>query len=691
MDIQVLDEETIINALIDEMLDNYIPECIFIKKGRYLLRDVIKGKWEDVKLENYEYNQKLKSDFHYLNQRIRYLMERIKNNNLDAVKKVNKLTNIIYKKSKDYNYIHNFNLYGDAFRNLNNVDDVLNKYLIVKRAEYTGLNGNSFHNENIHNCIGELTFLGEYLYKEKLNKYLLDYESMLELLSTYDKRIQKLTAKTESNILNLYRYIVNHTSSNLVISHVEYLDNDEGKYEIGVLGLDHKNLVFYCDGFKITNILKDKKIEMYTEVDVDCVHIRLNKDIVFTLYGIEHLKNYEKLIKYLNVNFQLTLHQSVNLEKGNIYADKLAHEDCDNNGICSDNKNKNKYKNKYKTKDIESNQSNVNYTSKNKSISDLNLEISRLKRKWTSDLVCILNKILDIWKIEAIYGNDEFKILFYNFIEKYSGDIYLDKDKLLYLEKNQIDNSQVEEIKHYKNSYLDLFIRLILKKVGAKENTDNFNTVWKIFKKYMVKYYSNSFKMRYEDKIIEDIDLDIDDIIANYIQIPNIDYIDNRNISLLMYYLIYNKKINYNDNEHYFYNLNVWLEKYISRKLEEKRLYNFEMQILNYSNDPTKDNAREKEESINIEGLTVQERIEMYLDNNKSLGKRERKILELFTRATSYTEADIQEICNKDGIRFISKSVMVFMQDFISKLNNEGHDWIGFKVVGMSTYEYYLK
>ena len=33
MDIQVLDEEMIIDALIDEMLDNYIPECIFIKKG----------------------------------------------------------------------------------------------------------------------------------------------------------------------------------------------------------------------------------------------------------------------------------------------------------------------------------------------------------------------------------------------------------------------------------------------------------------------------------------------------------------------------------------------------------------------------------------------------------------------------------------------------------------------------------
>lgn len=307
MDIQVLDEEMIINALIDEMLDNYIPECIFIKKGRFLLRDVIEGKWEETKLENYKYNQNLKSDYLYLNQKIRYLMERIKNNNLDAIKKVSKLTNLIYKKSKDNNYIYNFNIYGDVFGNLNNVDDVINKYLIVKRAESAGLKGNSFRNENIHNYIGELTFLGEYLYREKLNKYLLDYESMLELLSTYDRRIQKLTAKTESNLLSLYWYIVKHTSSNLVISYVEYLDNDEGKYEIGVLGLDHKNLVFYCDGFKITNILKDKKIEMYTEVDVDCVHISINKDIVFTLYGKEYLKNYERLRNYLNVNYQLIL------------------------------------------------------------------------------------------------------------------------------------------------------------------------------------------------------------------------------------------------------------------------------------------------------------------------------------------------------------------------------------------------
>ena len=87
---------------------------------------------------------------------------------------------------------------------------------------------------------------------------------------------------------------------------------------------------------------------------------------------------------------------------------------------------------------------------------------------------------------------------------------------------------------------------------------------------------------------------------------------------------------------------------------------------------------------------SVKEQIENYIENN-SLSKKEKRILELFLRASSYTDSEIQEICNEDGIRFISQSVMAFMQDFISKLNNEGHDWIGFKVVGMSTYEYYLK
>ena len=87
---------------------------------------------------------------------------------------------------------------------------------------------------------------------------------------------------------------------------------------------------------------------------------------------------------------------------------------------------------------------------------------------------------------------------------------------------------------------------------------------------------------------------------------------------------------------------------------------------------------------------TVKEQIEYYIDS-QNLKRKEKRILELFLRASSYTDSEIQEICNSEGIRFISQSIMAFMQDFISKLNNEGHDWIGFKVVGMSTYEYYLK
>ena len=87
---------------------------------------------------------------------------------------------------------------------------------------------------------------------------------------------------------------------------------------------------------------------------------------------------------------------------------------------------------------------------------------------------------------------------------------------------------------------------------------------------------------------------------------------------------------------------------------------------------------------------SVKEQIEYYLENQE-LNKRERKILELFLNASSYTDSEIQEICALEGMRFVSKSVMKFMEDFIKKLNEQGHDWIGFTVVGMSTYEYYLK
>ena len=88
--------------------------------------------------------------------------------------------------------------------------------------------------------------------------------------------------------------------------------------------------------------------------------------------------------------------------------------------------------------------------------------------------------------------------------------------------------------------------------------------------------------------------------------------------------------------------------------------------------------------------ISVKEQIKNYIDNS-NLNKKEKKVLELFLKASSYTDSEIQEICKEDGIKFVSQSVMAFMQEFISKLNKEGHDWIGFKVVGMSTYEYYLK
>ena len=86
----------------------------------------------------------------------------------------------------------------------------------------------------------------------------------------------------------------------------------------------------------------------------------------------------------------------------------------------------------------------------------------------------------------------------------------------------------------------------------------------------------------------------------------------------------------------------------------------------------------------------VKDQIKHYI-NSHDLKEKEKRILELFLKASSYTDFEIQEICSSEGIRFISQSVMKFMQDFISKLNNEGYDWIGFRVVGISTYEYYLK
>ena len=87
--------------------------------------------------------------------------------------------------------------------------------------------------------------------------------------------------------------------------------------------------------------------------------------------------------------------------------------------------------------------------------------------------------------------------------------------------------------------------------------------------------------------------------------------------------------------------------------------------------------------------VPIKEQIEKYM-KEKDLSKKE-TILKLFIRASSYTDGEIQEICREEGIRFISKSVMKFMEEFIEKLKADGHDWIGFRVVGMSTYEYFLK
>lgn len=87
---------------------------------------------------------------------------------------------------------------------------------------------------------------------------------------------------------------------------------------------------------------------------------------------------------------------------------------------------------------------------------------------------------------------------------------------------------------------------------------------------------------------------------------------------------------------------------------------------------------------------SVKKQIADYI-NSQNLKEKEKRVLELFLKASSYTDSEIQEICSSEGIKFISQSVMAFMQSFISKLNSQGHDWIGFKVIGMSTYEYYLK
>lgn len=87
---------------------------------------------------------------------------------------------------------------------------------------------------------------------------------------------------------------------------------------------------------------------------------------------------------------------------------------------------------------------------------------------------------------------------------------------------------------------------------------------------------------------------------------------------------------------------------------------------------------------------SIQQQLMSYIDRN-DLSKKEKKVLELFMKSKQYKDSEIQEICAKDGIKFITESVMKFMEKFILKLQAQGYDWIGMRVVGLSTLEYYLK
>ncbi len=86
----------------------------------------------------------------------------------------------------------------------------------------------------------------------------------------------------------------------------------------------------------------------------------------------------------------------------------------------------------------------------------------------------------------------------------------------------------------------------------------------------------------------------------------------------------------------------------------------------------------------------IQQQLMAYIDKN-DLTKKQKKILELFMKSKQYKDSEIQEICSKEGIRFITESVMKFMDKFTSELQTQGHDWIGMRVVGLSTLEYFLK
>lgn len=87
---------------------------------------------------------------------------------------------------------------------------------------------------------------------------------------------------------------------------------------------------------------------------------------------------------------------------------------------------------------------------------------------------------------------------------------------------------------------------------------------------------------------------------------------------------------------------------------------------------------------------SIQQQLMSYIENN-DLSKKEKKVLELFMKSKQYKDSEIQEICAKENIKFISESVMKFMEKYILKLQLQGYDWIGMRVVGLSTIEYYLK
>lgn len=86
---------------------------------------------------------------------------------------------------------------------------------------------------------------------------------------------------------------------------------------------------------------------------------------------------------------------------------------------------------------------------------------------------------------------------------------------------------------------------------------------------------------------------------------------------------------------------------------------------------------------------SIREEMQEYI-SEKTLSKKESKILELFLKGTTYKDSEIVELCSRKNIRFLSESVMTFMSKFMSRLESEGKNWIRFRVVGNSVYEYFL-